>query len=154
MILSAKTGFERRKIIFCVLEHLLGSFSHPGANVALDNGVFGVLSSIFPFFVLLEPIFVFRVKMHLWRQNSFLELKAVLSPKSAFLAFWQPASQTASQPTSQPASQPASQTASQPASQPACKPASQQASQPAKQAGRQASKQAGSQAGRAGQAGR
>ena len=73
VILSTKTGFERQKAHFCVLGHLFGSFSHPCANVALDNGFFGVLSSIFHFLALLEPIFgsfapkcTFGAKNHFW----------------------------------------------------------------------------------------
>ena len=102
VILSAKTGFVRQKVVFCVLGHLFGSFSHPCANLALDNGFFGVLSSIFLFLCFWSPFSVFS------RQNALLAPKIVFgakkrfwNPKIAFFAFWQPASQPASQPARQ-----------------------------------------------------
>ena len=118
VILSAKTSFEGKKLFFCVLGHLLGSFSHPGGNVALDNGFFGVLRSIFSFFAFLEPIFgFFAPKCTFGAKNCFWAQKAILEPKMLLLGPLA-ASQPASQPAGRPASQPASRPASRPASQP------------------------------------
>ena len=68
-----------------------GSFRYPCVNLALDNGFFGVLSSIFPFFALLEPIFgFFSPKCTFGAKNRFWRQKAVLEPKKRLLAFWAP----------------------------------------------------------------
>ena len=85
-ILSAKSGFGRKKAIFCILGHLFGSFRHPCANLALDNGFFGVLRSLFPSPHHLGLILLFS------RQNAFLAPKQFLEPKKtvsgAKSAFW------------------------------------------------------------------
>ena len=86
VILSAKSDFERKKVKFCLFGHLLGSFSHPRGNVALDNGFFGVLRSISSFFAFLEPIFgFFGPKCTFGAKNYFWGPKAILEPKIRLL---------------------------------------------------------------------
>ena len=88
---APKSGFGRKSARFCAFGPFLGSFLHPSANLALDNGFFGVLGSFFPFYPFLAPFCVFS------RQNAFLGPKSVfgrkkrfLGPKAAFWASWAP----------------------------------------------------------------
>ncbi len=79
---APKSGFGRKSASFCAFRPFLESFLHPSANLALDNGFFGVLGSLFPFYPFLAPFCVFRAKMHFWGQKAFLGAKSGFGPKS------------------------------------------------------------------------
>ena len=50
-----KKRFLAQEIAFCVFGHFSGPFRHPCANLALDNGFFSVLSSLFTFYAFWGP---------------------------------------------------------------------------------------------------
>ena len=83
---APKSGFGRKSALFCAFGPFLGSFLHPSANLALDNGFFGVLGSLFPFLPpcgsilrFFAPKCIFGAKKRLWAR------KAVFGPKSCLL---------------------------------------------------------------------
>ena len=78
---APKSGFGRKSACFCAFRPFWGSFLHPSANLALDNGFFGVLGSFFPFYPLVAPFCVFFAPKCIFGAK-----KAFLGVKSGFWA--------------------------------------------------------------------